>query len=78
MADVDKIMYMKSYFFRYWYESGLIYPNMGTVWIAVDDADTQNGCLTVSQGRGENGPGGRNGRGSNQMEKIYGSNFKMM
>ncbi len=26
----------------------MIYPNMGTVWIAVDDADTQNGCLTVS------------------------------
>ncbi len=25
---------------------------MGTVWIAVDDADTQNGCLTVSQGQG--------------------------
>ena len=33
---------------RYWYENGMIYPNMGTVWIAVDDADTQNGCLTVS------------------------------
>ncbi len=40
---------------------------MGTVWIAVDDAYPQNGCLTVSQGigRGE-------GRGRYGGEEKYG------
>ena len=41
-------VYHVCYTDRYWYENGMIYPNMGTVWIAVDDDDTQNGCLTVS------------------------------
>ena len=31
----------------YWYQFGCLYPDMGTVWIAVDKADRENGCVQV-------------------------------
>ncbi|XP_078660968.1 L-proline trans-4-hydroxylase-like isoform X1 [Branchiostoma floridae x Branchiostoma belcheri] len=36
--------------YGYWYENGCMYPNMGTVWIAVDKADRGNGCLKIIPG----------------------------
>ena len=36
-----------SLFCRYWYENGNVFPDMGTVWVAVDQADTTNGCMQV-------------------------------
>jgi len=32
---------------RYWYKNGCLYPDMGTVFIAIDKCDTENGCLKV-------------------------------
>ena len=32
---------------RYWYENGVLYPDLGTVWIAVDKTDRNNGCVQV-------------------------------
>ncbi|CAH1241570.1 PHYH [Branchiostoma lanceolatum] len=36
--------------YGYWYENGCMYPTMGTVWIAVDKADRENGCLKIIPG----------------------------
>ena len=33
---------------RYWYSNGCLYPDMGTVFIAIDKCDKENGCLKVS------------------------------
>ena len=35
--------------FSYWYENGCLFPHMGTVWLAVDKADKQNGCVQVTR-----------------------------
>ncbi|KAI8492332.1 hypothetical protein Bbelb_297850 [Branchiostoma belcheri] len=34
----------------YWYENGCIFPDMGTVFIALDQATQENGCLKVLPG----------------------------
>ncbi|KAI8482984.1 hypothetical protein Bbelb_392840 [Branchiostoma belcheri] len=34
----------------YWYENGCIFPDMGTVFIALDQATQENGCLKVIPG----------------------------
>ncbi|CAH1241013.1 PHYHD1 [Branchiostoma lanceolatum] len=36
--------------YGYWYENGCIFPDMGTVFIALDPATRENGCLKVIQG----------------------------
>ena len=33
--------------FSYWYKNGCLFPDMGTVFIAVDKCDQENGCLKV-------------------------------
>ena len=33
--------------YRYWYKNGCLFPDMGTVFIPIDDTDKQNGCLKV-------------------------------
>ena len=32
---------------RFWYENGCMFPDMGTVWMAVDRATRENGCVQV-------------------------------
>ena len=34
--------------YGYWYENGCLYPDMGSVFIALDPCTTENGCLQVS------------------------------
>ncbi|XP_078662035.1 L-proline trans-4-hydroxylase-like isoform X2 [Branchiostoma floridae x Branchiostoma belcheri] len=36
--------------YGYWYENGCIFPDMGTVFIALDQATQENGCLKVIPG----------------------------
>ncbi|XP_013396823.1 uncharacterized protein LOC106163706 [Lingula anatina] len=36
--------------YGYWYLNGNLFPDMGTVWIAVDGADKTNGCLQILPG----------------------------
>ena len=31
----------------YWYKNGCLYPDMGTVFIAIDKCNMENGCLKV-------------------------------
>ena len=38
-----------SYYCRYWYNYGILYPDMGTVFIAIDKTDQDNGCLKVDR-----------------------------
>ncbi|XP_013391482.1 uncharacterized protein LOC106159669 [Lingula anatina] len=33
--------------YGYWYENGCLFPDMGTVWVAIDRADMSNGCLKI-------------------------------
>ena len=33
--------------YGYWYENGCLYPDMGSVFIALDPCTTENGCLQV-------------------------------
>ena len=33
--------------FRYWYQFGCLSPDMGTLWIAVDKTNQENGCVHV-------------------------------
>ena len=33
--------------YRYWYKNGCLFPDMGTVFIPIDDTDKHNGCLKV-------------------------------
>eukprot|EP00058_Branchiostoma_floridae_P027472 XP_002612963.1 hypothetical protein BRAFLDRAFT_74748 [Branchiostoma floridae] len=35
--------------YGYWYENGCIFPDMGTVFIALDQATQENGCLKVQK-----------------------------
>jgi hypothetical protein len=36
--------------YGYWYQNGLLFPDLVSVMIAVDDATQENGCLQVLQG----------------------------
>jgi ectoine hydroxylase len=36
--------------YGYWYENGVLYPDLVSVYIAVDPATTQNGCMKVLKG----------------------------
>lgn len=36
--------------YGYWYKNGCLFPNMGTVFIAIDKCDKENGCLQVLKG----------------------------
>lgn len=36
--------------YGYWYQNGVLYPNLCSVMIAVDDATVENGCLQVLRG----------------------------
>ncbi|XP_071807152.1 L-proline trans-4-hydroxylase-like [Asterias amurensis] len=36
--------------YGYWYKNGCLYPDMGSVFIAVDKTDKENGCLQVLRG----------------------------
>lgn len=33
--------------YGYWYENGCLFPNMGTMYLAIDRADRHNGCLQI-------------------------------
>ena len=33
--------------FRYWYNNGCMFPDMCSVFIAIDDCSKENGCLQV-------------------------------
>lgn len=33
----------------YWYSNTCLFPDMGTVFIAIDKTDIHNGCLKVSR-----------------------------
>ncbi len=33
----------------YWYNNGFLLPDLATVFIAIDKADSSNGCLKVNQ-----------------------------
>ncbi|XP_067935815.1 L-proline trans-4-hydroxylase-like [Watersipora subatra] len=33
--------------YGYWYKNGCLFPDMGTVFIPIDDTDKENGCLKV-------------------------------
>jgi len=35
---------------RYWYHNGYLFPDMGTVFIAINKCDRENGCLKVRVG----------------------------
>ena len=39
----------------YWYENGCLYPDMGTIFIAIDKCDKENGCLKVCSTYKESG-----------------------
>ncbi|XP_071948856.1 L-proline trans-4-hydroxylase-like [Antedon mediterranea] len=36
--------------YGYWYNNGCLFPNMGSVMIAIDKCDSENGCLQVIKG----------------------------
>ena len=36
--------------YGYWYNNGCLFPYMGSVWIAVDKATKENGCMQVIKG----------------------------
>jgi ectoine hydroxylase len=36
--------------YGYWYENGVLYPDLVSVYIAVDPATTENGCMKVLKG----------------------------
>ncbi|XP_064391230.1 L-proline trans-4-hydroxylase-like [Halichondria panicea] len=36
--------------YGYWYNNGCLFPDMGTVFIAIDKCDQENGCLKVLRG----------------------------
>ena len=36
--------------YGYWYENGCLYPDMASVFIAIDDCTQQNGCMQVLRG----------------------------
>ena len=38
---------------RYWYNNGCLFPDMGTVFIAIDKCTTENGCLKVEKEGGD-------------------------
>ena len=53
-SNKDRLFIAKCYaqdqfpfFSRYWYNNGNIFPNMGTVWIALDKTTKDNGCVQV-------------------------------
>lgn len=60
--------------YGYWYENGCLFPNMVTVFVALDKCTRTNGCLQVmpgshKMGRLEHGAVGGQ-RGVNDMERI--------
>ena len=36
--------------YGYWYQNGLLFPNMCSAMVAVDEATTENGCLQILKG----------------------------
>ena len=34
--------------YGYWYNNGVLFPDMGTVWVAIDKTDEENGSLKVN------------------------------
>ncbi|CAH1271964.1 PHYHD1 [Branchiostoma lanceolatum] len=36
--------------YGYWYKSGCLFPDMGSLYIAIDKTDTENGCMQVMSG----------------------------
>lgn len=36
--------------YGYWYNNGCLFPDMGTIFIAIDKCDEENGCLKVLKG----------------------------
>jgi hypothetical protein len=45
--NVINIIEMAIYINRYWYYNGYLYPEMMTVFVALDPCTKQNGCLEV-------------------------------
>lgn len=41
------------YVCRYWYNNSCLFPDMGTVFIAIDKCDRENGCLKVCRLNGK-------------------------
>eukprot|EP01083_Nonionella_stella_P172789 594057_1 len=62
--------------YGYWYKSGLLYPNMLTIFIAVDECTSDNGCLQVIKGSHQMGRidhtlvGGQTGADMERVELI--------
>ena len=46
--------------YGYWYNNGVLLPDMGTVWVSIDRTNQENGSLKVSTGSRKrfNGAGG--------------------
>ena len=42
--------------YGYWYQNGVLYPNLVSVFIAVDPSTRENGCLQVIKGSHLSGP----------------------
>jgi len=62
--------------YGYWYNNGNIFPDMGTVWIAIDKAHKDNGCMQIIEGSHRMGRidhvrvGGQNGADRSRMKEI--------
>jgi ectoine hydroxylase-related dioxygenase (phytanoyl-CoA dioxygenase family) len=47
-SDMPGFKYHQDYY--YWYTMGCLYPDMGTCYIAIDEATRRNGCLKFVEG----------------------------
>ena len=48
LLEITQTSYvMWIYCHSYWYKNGCLFPDMGTVFIAIDKCDMENGCLKV-------------------------------
>jgi len=62
--------------YGYWYKNGCLFPDMATVFIAIDPATKQNGCLQVLKGSHRLGRiehvmiGGQTGADETQVEEA--------
>nr|XP_039269389.1 L-proline trans-4-hydroxylase-like isoform X1 [Styela clava] len=62
--------------YGYWYKNGLLFPDLMSVSIAMDDSDMENGCLRVIRGSHKLGRidhgrvGGQNGADTDRIVEI--------
>ena len=43
----SRLYFLVISFYSYWYNNGFLFPDLGTVFLPIDDADIENGCLKV-------------------------------